>query len=175
MEELSSFSFLILGTQGLVLFKFKPMMLRFDRSQNGEKMWVKICNLNLIPKIGGSESRSCGRRDSFFWNFPLMSVCVSASPFTLLSGHYSLPRTFLLPREGNSPCLIHSAVCLFLANSCPLCIHQVNPSAAFSFQLFPTSFNSQAHVVFFSYASVPLRICNISLWVRYDFNGTKIL
>lgn len=121
------------NTQGAGTFlKIKLMMLRLDTSQNVEKMWVKICNLNHIPKIGGSESRSCGRRD-LFWNFPFDVCLCERRFFHLLSGHYSVPRTFLLPREGNTPCLIHSAVCLFLANSCPLRIHQIESPQLFFF------------------------------------------
>lgn len=51
--------------------------------------------------------------------------------FQLLLGHYSVRRTFLLPGEGNTPCLIHSALCLSLANSCPLRIHQKFPQLFF--------------------------------------------
>lgn len=105
MEKLSPFSFLIPGTQGLVLFKFKPMMPSFDRSQNGEKMWVKICNLNLIPKIGGSESRSCGRRDPFFWNFPLMLCLCEPFSFHFTVGSLFTSKDFSLAkgREQSMP------------------------------------------------------------------------
>lgn len=124
-------------------------MLRLDTSQNVEKMWVKICNLNHIPKIGGSESRSCGRRD-LFWNFPFDVCLCERRFFHLLSGHYSVPRTFLLPREGNTPCLIHSAVCLFLANSCPLRIHQIKSPQLFFFSAISDVPQFQLHVDFFS-------------------------
>lgn len=45
-------------------FKIK-LMPRLDTSQKGKKMWVKICNLNHIPEIGGTESCSCRRRQRF--------------------------------------------------------------------------------------------------------------
>lgn len=82
-----------------------------------EKMWVKICNLNRIPKIGATESHSCQRRD-LFWKFALKPVCWSTASLRP-SGHYSLGMTFLLPEPGmgggggcTHPCLILGTVWL---------------------------------------------------------------
>lgn len=105
-------------------------------------MWVKICNLNHIPKIGRTDSRSCRRRDLFLKLCFDVCLCERSVP-QLLSGHYASLRTFLLPREGNTPCLIHPVVCLFCANSRPFCIRQVKSPQLFLFSASLMSFNSQ--------------------------------
>ena len=70
------------------------------------KMWVKICNLNHVPKIGGSESLSCGKEGRFL-KFPLMSICVSAASFTYCRVIIHFQGLFSCQGKGNARCLIH--------------------------------------------------------------------
>lgn len=75
-------------------------------------MWVRICNLNHIPKIGATESCSCWRRD-LFRNFALKSVCASAASNRWVIIHSE----WLFSCQGkggkkNPLCFIHFVVCL---------------------------------------------------------------
>lgn len=135
------------------------------------KMWVKICNLNHIPKIGGRESRSCRRRN-LSPNLALMSVCVSAASYAFRRVIIQSEGRLSCPRKGTLHALFILQLVLFffwLANSCLLCLCQVkSPQLFFSFQLFLIFSNFQPHA-----SSVALWT---NLWTpceKFGFNEIK--
>lgn len=137
-------------------------------------MWIQVKMGKDVGQNLQSKSHSKNRRK---WVTQLrkegpflklsFDVCLCERRFfRLLSGHYSVGRTFLLPREGSAPCLIHSVVCLFLANSCLLCIHQIkSPQLFFSSAISDVPQLSAACGVF--------RTSGSFVFLLYDLNEMK--
>lgn len=136
-------------------------------------VWIRVKMGKDVGQNLQSKSRSKNRRN---WLTQLQKegpflklrfdVCLCERSFSqLLSGRYSLLRTFLLPREGNTPCLIHPVVCLFRANTGPFCIHEIKSPQLFLLSASLMSFNSQLRGGFL-HETKPPGICDLTQWAK---------
>lgn len=118
-------------------------MPSLDTSQNGGKMWVKICNLNHVPKIGETESRSCGKEGPFLKLF-LWCLFVWALILWVTVGSLFSSKDFS-PAKGRERSMPYSFCSLSLSHKFLSTLYPSSeiPSAVFLFSYFqcPSTFS----------------------------------